>query len=65
MLIWEYALNDLNHVIGKGYNPRLLLRYVEYMIQYAVRQGLAVLPLVFLPKRVENIPLSRLFAKPL
>lgn len=54
LLIWEYALNDLNHIAGKGYEPQLLLRYVEYTIRYAARYNLALLPLIFLPKRIEN-----------
>lgn len=54
LLIWEYALNDLNHIAHKGYDPQLLLRYVEYTLRFALEKGLVVLPLILVPQRVEN-----------
>lgn len=51
-LIWEYALNDANHV-RQGYSADYLLRFVEHIIVHCRALGVRFVPVVFTDLRDE------------
>ncbi|WP_118138450.1 hypothetical protein [Oceanicella sp. SM1341] len=54
LLIWEYALNDMNHIDLKGYNEDLLLRFLEYQIRFCANRKLHFLPVILTPRPREQ-----------
>lgn len=52
-VIWEYALNEINH-IGRGYDPDIVLKNVEHFILLCRQRGCRLVPLIFTPRREEN-----------
>lgn len=51
-ILWECAVSDENYIYG-GVDERHCLKYCEYLIRMAQRQGVRFLPLIFTPKRAE------------
>ena len=58
VVVWEYALNEANH-IRRGHTPRVLLEHLEYLLRYAQEHGIRVAPAVFTPWRLEKHPTRR------
>lgn len=63
IVIWEYALNDVNHIKFKGYNEDDLLAYVEHSLKFCARRGIRVLPVVMTPLSEERVQFSSYRAK--
>lgn len=59
LVIWEYALNDINHINLKGHDESLILRMVEHTIRYCARSGAAFLPVILTPRDVEGVSAPR------
>lgn len=55
VVIWEYALNDANH-LRHGYSPDILLRHLEHFLIHARDRGIAVVPVIFTPQFHERKP---------
>lgn len=55
VVVWEYALNDTNHITAKGYDEDLLLRFVEHGLIHARDSGARMLPLLFNPLAEERV----------
>jgi hypothetical protein len=51
-VIWEYALNEANH-IGRGYDPDIVLKNVEHFILLCRQRGCRLAPLLFTLRREE------------
>ncbi|MDT8857851.1 hypothetical protein RNZ50_23050 [Paracoccaceae bacterium Fryx2] len=47
-LVWEYALNDANHV-RKGHSESRLLRFVEHLLIHGRTSGIHFAPIIFTP----------------
>lgn len=56
VLVWEYALNDINHTLHKGYDANDLLRHVEYLLNYCAEKKVRFLPVILLPLPQEKEP---------
>jgi hypothetical protein len=54
-LIWEYALNDVNH-LKQGYDPNFLLGFVEHLILHCRTREIKFAPVVLTPLWVERKP---------
>ncbi|MGR3749149.1 hypothetical protein [Paracoccus sp. (in: a-proteobacteria)] len=52
-VIWEYAVNEVNHV-QRDYRLGMLMKNVEHFIILCRQRGCAFLPLVMTPKRQEQ-----------
>lgn len=52
VVIWEYALNEVNHVVH-GQSLRIILKNVEHFIRYCRRRGLRLLPVILTPRKQE------------
>lgn len=52
-VVWEYALNEVNHIKG-GYEIANVLRSVEHLLQLYQRQGIRFAPVIFTPLREET-----------
>ena len=52
-VVWEYALNEVNHIKG-GYETANVLRYVEHLLRLYQRQGIRFAPVIFTPLREET-----------
>lgn len=63
IVIWEYALNDINHIKFKGYDEDDLLAYVEHSLKFCARRGIAALPVVMTPLPEERVQFSSYRAK--
>jgi len=53
VVVWEYALNEANH-IRRGRPPRLLLEHLEHLIRHLRERGVALAPVVFTPRKDEK-----------
>lgn len=51
-VIWEYALNEVNHIKG-GYEIDHVLKSVEHLLRICRRDGIRFAPAVFTPLREE------------
>lgn len=54
-VVWEYALNEINH-IRRGYDGGTLLKNVENFIRLCQRRNIGLTPLIFTPKHQEVAP---------
>jgi hypothetical protein len=51
-VIWEYALNEINH-ISRGYDTDIVLKNVEHLIRLCRQRGCRLAPVIFTPRREE------------
>lgn len=51
-VIWEYALNDLNHIDQHGYDEADLLAFAEFTLRHCSACEAAFLPLILHPQNV-------------
>jgi hypothetical protein len=56
IVLWEYALNDQNHIDNRGYDPKLLLRFCEHTIRLCQKRGLRFIPLIFASQATISLP---------
>lgn len=56
VVLWEYALNDQNHIDNRGYDPKLLLRFCEHTIRLCQKRGLRFIPLIFASQATAALP---------
>lgn len=54
LVIWEYALNDTNHIVRMGYDQRMIMRMVEHTIRICSSRGAAFLPVILTPREIER-----------
>lgn len=54
-VIWEYALNEINH-IGQDYATDTVLKNVEHFILLCRQRGCRLAPLIFTPRQEETAP---------
>ncbi|MDP0929552.1 hypothetical protein Q0601_20395 [Paracoccus onubensis] len=59
-IIWEYALNDVNHV-ARGYRREMLLKNVEHLMVLSRERGCTFVPLIFTPLWQEQAPRRDLY----
>lgn len=59
-VIWEYALNEVNHV-ARGYRHEILLKNVEHLIILCRDRGCTFVPLIFTPLWQERAPRRDLY----
>lgn len=52
-VVWEYGINDLNH-LARGFPLPVLLRHIEYLLNDCAARGAHVLPLYLRPLWVES-----------
>ena len=52
LIVWEYALNDFNH-ISRGYKKDVLLRNIEHFIILCREKGCRLVAAIFTPRRLE------------
>ncbi|WP_157982188.1 hypothetical protein [Oceanicella sp. SM1341] len=59
VVLWEYALHEINHV-ARGHDPEALLRGVEHFIRHCIRRRLVLIALILVPQpvgiRIEEDP---------
>lgn len=53
-VLWEYALNDANHVANGVLPADFLLRYLEILLAHCARRGVRFAALLFLSRRLER-----------
>lgn len=54
-VLWEYALNEVNHV-GRGQSIDVLLKNVEHLVAICRQRNLRFLPVIFTPRPQEQAP---------
>ena len=54
-VLWEYALNEVNHV-PRGYRHEMLLKNVEHFMALCRERGCRFIPLIFTPLWQEKMP---------
>lgn len=57
-VVWEYALNDVNHVKSKGYSEDSLLGFVEHTLKICARRRIKLIPVLLTPLAEEGSPFS-------
>lgn len=55
VVVWEYALNEVNH-INKGFEPEVALKNAERFIRECTRRGLKFVATIFTPLEQEAAP---------
>lgn len=56
VVLWEYALNDQNHIDKHAYDTNLLLRFCEHTIILCLQRGLRFIPLIFATRSASVLP---------
>lgn len=54
-VVWEYGINDANHILHKGMDEGECLRAVEWMIEGCSEKGVALVAAIFQPREVEQM----------
>lgn len=57
-VVWEYALNDVNHIKNKGYNENSLLKFAEHTLKICARRRIKLIPVLLTPLSDEASPYS-------
>ncbi|MGZ3218041.1 hypothetical protein [Paracoccus sp. T5] len=57
-VVWEYALNDVNHVKSKGYSEDSLLKFAEHTLKICARRRIRLIPVLLTPLSEEGSPYS-------
>jgi len=53
-VIWEYGVNDANHIDTRGYKPREVLKALEWVILLCRDRGAKFAAMIFQPNRRES-----------
>lgn len=54
-IVWEYALNEINHN-QRGHRTEDLLRFLEHLLRLCSRRGINFAAAVFTPRQIEALP---------
>ncbi|TDE38381.1 SGNH/GDSL hydrolase family protein [Antarcticimicrobium sediminis] len=54
-VVWEYGINDANHIYKKGMNEREFVRAVEWVIEGCAEKGAGFVAAIFQPRDLERL----------
>ena len=53
-LVWEYALNDANHIANFGLSSDFILKYLEVLLAHCATRQVTFAALIFVPQEMES-----------